>query len=449
MLDPNLSSSLTRRRSGARKDYCFPCKKRRVKCDGLKPICVRCQRNTRSHECLYEDDLTRPASTSGSSTPNIVEHDGPDLYIDDTFSIEQDLLFETVFHVKWLPSSILLIRSPDWTSAIVDAQISSPELASAVCAMGALKVAHAEGSSRHYQRALTGLKQKLQQAEDSCYTTEVCVAIILMVCYEMVSGKVNGSYGKHLDGIAAILKYQVRYMSARKIEGPSSKLAFLLYSSLRNIETTEASLQQTKPRLTHREWRVLLPPSVFIIREDYERDIGLSMMNLCAELTARGIVTDEIAIRGLLVTLEKNIDRLPYLRHQREVSSQDARLRRLITCDTANPFTTDIMIDDLVEVNRGFRMCIAAKMFTVKLQLQLHLPETSHKELIQASETLIRLVYSMIALAESLGGRFMGWAWCVYALFNTQRAFHKAGVSDARAIWGERLLELALKFLHS
>ncbi|KAF8312235.1 hypothetical protein DL93DRAFT_1326573 [Clavulina sp. PMI_390] len=43
-------------------DACFPCRKRKVKCDGLKPVCARCQHLRK--ECLYANGIARRRSAA-------------------------------------------------------------------------------------------------------------------------------------------------------------------------------------------------------------------------------------------------------------------------------------------------------------------------------------------------------------------------------------------------
>ncbi|KAL1744664.1 hypothetical protein HDZ31DRAFT_82506 [Schizophyllum fasciatum] len=48
-------------RRGSRGHACLTCRQRRIRCDGLRPICVQCERHNRAEECEYADTGPSPA----------------------------------------------------------------------------------------------------------------------------------------------------------------------------------------------------------------------------------------------------------------------------------------------------------------------------------------------------------------------------------------------------
>lgn len=485
--DPYLSR--LKQKSGGRKNYCKPCRDRRVKCTMERPVCVRCLRKTRSQQCTWDDDAAK--SSVCSSTTSVIsrraslattpteEADIPlvakllsaaaqqpvigdfdefsrdsgfeELLLSSTvnlassrqLSMAPSTVFETVFHNHWLPDSSILAFPQIWSQTIAQCSQDMPILSSAVRAIGAMKIGEKAQACQEYSSCLRALVPKLQADNSTSFNAETCSTILMLLCFELLNGNQLQNLARHLQGLAVLLKQHVVFLThgdAAQLSRFPVALARLVYRSFRNVDEIESGLQCRLPRLTVQEWKVLLPDEIFDTPESASYNAALNYINESCTLTVPGIVLDVEAITKLHLSMTTYIEQLLYLNQIEDEPLDEAELAMfsLTLEDAQGP---GLLVKDAFGTFANDTTGILILVLGAKLNLELHMPWMASSSIITHSDTIVRLVQAKISTPNGkFGVRARTLPWCVYAMSVVLRAHLATDVVDARSVWAQLLL---------
>lgn len=519
-----------KRRRAVRKPYCLPCKERRVKCTMERPACVRCQRKTRTHECVYEADLdnqsTFPRSISlpsfghpslppptvlsspdewEATTPGplktweeefeelriqndhspapivtasrpfvkpsnsrfVILHEEQLLDPDDdkTYDVEssnQSLIkaniciprleiLRKVFINDWLPSSSLLALPNSWNDKIerMYQTGSMPSVEAAVHAIGALMIRERVEAASQYSNCLNQLMSKIHHKANTTNKLEICLTILLLICYEIMNGADIDNYQRHTEAVAGMMK-QEAYLTQAGIRSAitDTPLGQLLMRSFRNFETASSCIHLQKPRLTIAEWNILLPLKPDSDTKTIDFHLVFEYMNMSAHLTSRETVINVPLVMRLREELQRTMDKLGHvsmLRPQPKPSYHSVHA----SMEMVSPYEEGLSVASDSEDQEIHRNTITGMMLATLLHLDLHISGTPRATILNTSEQIMRITQHIIFCSDSCEMRGSGLAWSVHGLLTVKRALLQIGITDERLLWATELLKVSYKTMTS
>ena len=201
------------------KTGCVTCKKRRVKCDEVKPICNRCQKGSRA--CVYQSQQTViPKDTYLQirlcySAPR-------SLPAKNYFSSEAERCGFDSF--RQIPAGVLGggLGWPDWGSIVLQNSENDPALRHAVIALGAMHwdtlrnfgISTTDDQQllplayEQYHQAIKSLRSQLQHERGTSVEANILSCMVLIV-FDFMQGNYRAA-GIHLSGGVALLR---RYLA--------------------------------------------------------------------------------------------------------------------------------------------------------------------------------------------------------------------------------------------
>lgn len=200
---------------------CLTCRKRKVKCDELKPVCGKCARLQR--QCVWGDEMqVRPrqqqygALASTLSKPGTIQLNRPS---GQSFVVEfpnvDKWTMQYIHHFITFCCRFLVYPNDSegnpFQDQLVPLAVSNPALLHSMIALSASHLTRSQGqhdlaAAKHYSLALRELNATLSDPKTA--KSDSTLGACLLLCVYEISHSENGLWLQHLQGARDLILYR-------------------------------------------------------------------------------------------------------------------------------------------------------------------------------------------------------------------------------------------------
>ncbi|KAF1837014.1 hypothetical protein BDW02DRAFT_566428 [Decorospora gaudefroyi] len=278
---------------GGRSKGCLTCRKRRVKCDETRPICLRCTKAGLSCEgpkgtVFIQATIVKsrrsqkpvatpkePGTTNSDST--LVSLKKPQISIPDVrFRHQENEVYICYMRHHLLPNGPIDLSLQDLRASDIISPIPSTNAHSPIFAPAALTFATLFFGKKHHQphiltqgyihhsAALQHLHRALNNPA-SITTPDILVSVLTLATLESLVPTGPSTYSKHMRGLEQLL--QLRDPASL---GSCSQRTLALYKGVRHMILFEALRTRTPSVLARPEWKAVLRREACSLEDEME-----------------------------------------------------------------------------------------------------------------------------------------------------------------------------------